>query len=354
MDDITIKTLGWDRYTAKFSEFKEKEESEFARVIVENKTNYVLFSNFGELQGIARGKMLQDASGLPKVGDWVKIQKLQAEDKAVIEQVLPRLTAISRASSLEKNEQLIAANVDVIFIVQGLDGNFNLRRLERYVATARESGCKPVVVLNKADVAENIEGQIQEINKELPDVPVFLVSASTGQGMEELKKILEPQLTVAFMGSSGVGKSSLINSLAGEDILKTAEVRVADGKGKHTTTRRQLVVLPNGSLLIDTPGMREMGLWATEEAVSSTFEDIETLATECEFTDCDHKKSSGCALLLAIKTGTLTLPRYNSYMKLQAEASYIKAKQDPKEMIKRKNKWKKIKRDYKQVLRNEY
>ena len=354
---MNIIDLGWGQYTEEFPQYKKQNKETVARVAAENKTNYVLFSNFGELEGLVRGSFLNNAtenSEFPKVGDWVEIQKLQGEDKAVIKSILPRKTTISRAAALKKTQQVIATNVDIIFIIQALDSNFNLRRLERYVVTAKESGCQAVIILNKTDL-EDSGKKAEEVRKALPGLLVFSLSAKTGAGMQVIEYLLEPGKTVVFMGSSGVGKTTLINYLTGASNLKAGELGQG-GKGKHTTTRRELVLLPDGAILIDTPGMRELGLWVSDEAVDESFLDIQELSKKCEFGNCDHIKSSGCAVLKALSEGVLGQARYESYLKLFSEADVIrpKTKETPKEMMKRKSKYKKMQKNYNRDLWKEY
>jgi ribosome biogenesis GTPase len=320
---MNINEYGWPSYFKKLEENHSGyaiEEQTLARVGIENRSSFLLYSSFGEIQGILRGKFLSSVheSDLPKVGDWVAIQKLPNEDKAIVESVLPRNSKLSRG--LENNqEQIIATNIDRIFIVQALDNDFNLRRLERYIITAKSSGCDYSIVLNKVDLDDNPQEKIDEIKKIAPEILIFAISAKKSLGMAELSKIIEPGSTVVFIGSSGVGKSTIINNLIGSDQLATQEVRLDDSKGKHTTTKRELILLANGSLLIDTPGIRELELSATEQTVKDSFEDIKELGLGCEYRDCDHDKSDGCAVKKALAAGTLERKRYESFLKLQDE-----------------------------------
>jgi ribosome biogenesis GTPase len=226
-------------------------------------------------------------------------------------------------------EQVVAANVDVVLLVAGLDGDFNPRRLERYLVLAHDSGARPVIVLSKADLAEDLAGAIEAARSVGgPDVPVHAVSAPRDEGYDALAEYLEPGRTVALLGSSGVGKSTIVNRLAGEELQRTQEVRATDGRGRHTTTHRQLILLPAGGLLMDTPGMRELQLWDVDEGVEETFADVEELAASCRFPNCEHDSEPGCAVRAAIAEGRLTSERLASYQKLVRELQVLTARQD--------------------------
>jgi ribosome biogenesis GTPase / thiamine phosphate phosphatase len=352
-----INDLGWKKYITRFPEHSDLKEDAVARVAVENKTNYVLYSSYGELEGVVRGNLLNTATknaDFPKVGDWVKIQKLQGENKAVIETILPRATTIARPDKDTRDLQVIASNVDTMFIVQSLDNDFSLRRTERYLVLARESGTNPVVILSKADLATNVESKIMEVKRLNPELPVYAINATTAQNMDEVTSHLKPGETVVFLGSSGVGKSTLANTLLGYDAQGTGQVRESDSKGRHTTTKRELFILPGGSILIDTPGMRELGISATEETVEKSFTDLETLSRECKYNDCDHIKSEGCKILEGLQAGTIDRKRYESFLKLFKETTFQKAKEDPKEIIKRKQAYKKRQKEYVKIVRQKY
>ncbi|MDD5464047.1 MAG: ribosome small subunit-dependent GTPase A [Candidatus Moranbacteria bacterium] len=327
---MNLKTLGWDLYKQFLPENIDKEN--IARVAVENRGSYLLYAESGELEGIIQGKFMRSAESeadYPKVGDWVLIEKLQGEDKAVIKSVLPRKTKISRKRAGEDvAEQIIAANVDIVFIVQGLDGDFNISRLERYVAMSKEGGCEPVVILNKADLIADAQAKLEEVSQKISGVRIFPVSAQNGQGVEDVRKIVQEGLSVVFVGSSGVGKSTLVNALLGMDLQKTQEVRLDDSRGRHTTTKREILLLPSGGVLIDTPGMRELGLWASQEALGETFDDIKIFAQHCKFNDCNHTQSAGCAVLKALQEGKIDRQRYDSFIKLSGSLDHFKAKKE--------------------------
>ncbi|WP_020528554.1 ribosome small subunit-dependent GTPase A [Flexithrix dorotheae] len=341
MDTYSLNNLGWNNFFQQQIN-EENKGFEIARVAIQNKNNYILFSPNGELQGELSGKIqftADDPSDLPKVGDWVLIIPFDGEKKAIIHEVLERKTKFSRKlPGSTTTEQIIATNLDLIFLVQGLDHNFNPRRLERYLMLARESGAEPVVILSKADLCENVEEKLKIIGKVAPNTKVFAVSVVSEKGLEEVKNLVHPGKTIAFTGSSGVGKSTLINWIAGEEIMETQEVREDDSRGRHTTTRREMILLENGGILIDTPGMRELQLWNAEEGFEQTFAEIEDLAAACKFQDCTHTVEKGCAVLAALEKGEMDVARYNSFLKLQREMDYLNASQDKKVYLERKRK----------------
>ena len=286
----------------------------------------------GELDAEVSGKFrhrAQGPAGFPAVGDWVAV-RLVAGGPALIESLLPRRSAFTRKAAGEAVEaQVVAANVDKVFLVSGLDGDFNVRRIERYLTTAWSSGAEPVIVLNKADLRPDIPNVIAEACGVAPGVPVVAVQALAEKGLEGLTPYLLPGKTVAFLGSSGVGKSTMINRLLGEERFRTASMSDAgEGRGRHTTTARELVRLPDGALLIDTPGMRELGLWADDEGLDRTFDEIDALAAECKFPDCGHEREPGCAVRAAVEAGTIDERRWESYLKLRRELRFLELKKD--------------------------
>jgi ribosome biogenesis GTPase len=268
--------------------------------------------------------------GSPAVGDWVAVRPpASPTEPGLIRAILPRRSKFSRkAAGSRTDEQVVAANVDTVFLMTGLDGDFNPRRIERYLAAGWESGAEPVLVLSKADLSEDLAERVQEVETIALGAPVFAVSSRTGQGMEALAPYLRPGRTVSVLGSSGVGKSTLINFLLGRDVQKTGGVRASDDRGRHTTTHRALFVTPSGALLLDTPGMRELQLWEADEGLGATFADIEDLAEGCRFNDCAHEGTPGCAVEAAVVEGALAPGRLESYRKLQRELRQIRAKQD--------------------------
>ena len=277
---------------------------------------------------------------LPAVGDWVAYRPGAQSDGAVVEAVLPRRTAfVRKTAGFEAVEQVVAANVDVVFCVTSLVDDLNPRRLERYLTLAWESGAEPVVVLTKADLCENVEAAVAQVSAASTfGVPVHVVSAVTGEGIDELSAHLAGGRTATLVGSSGVGKSTLVNRLAGSERLATAAVR-ADGRGRHTTTHRELVVLAAGGCLIDTPGMRELVLWDAEEGLDRAFEDVDDLARECRFSDCEHRTEPGCAVRAAIATGALDAARLESFRHLQRELRYLEIRHDARARSEERKRW---------------
>ena len=261
----------------------------------------------------------------------------------MIHGLVPRAGAFTRKVAGETTEeQVIAANVDVAFLVAGLDHDFNPRRLERYVVAVWESGATPVLVLNKADLGERVEERQAEAAAAAPGVAVVALSARERTGLETLGAWLEPGCTVALLGSSGAGKSTLVNALLGEDRQATGEVREDDSRGRHTTTRRELIVLPGGALLIDTPGLRELQLWSGEESLAGAFPDVEALAASCRFRDCRHAGEPGCAVRAAVESGALEEARFESWVKLQRELRWLDARQDQRARAEQEARWKAI------------
>ncbi|EKD58370.1 MAG: hypothetical protein ACD_56C00143G0001 [uncultured bacterium] len=332
---MDLKTLGWDRYSRSQKNIENLSSKNLARVAVENRGSYLLYSEYGELEGIIQGKFMRNAkdeTDYPKVGDWLEIEKLSGENKAVIKSILPRRTKISRKRAGEDvAEQIIATNVDIAFIVQGLDGDFNISRLERYIAMAKEGGCQPIILLNKCDLNDGTQ-KLVEAKKILGDIEIFLISAMTQEGVEDVKKIIADGISVVFVGSSGAGKSTLVNAILGSEKQKTAEIRSDDSRGRHTTTKRELIVLPQGGILIDTPGMRELGLWVSEEALGETFQDIEVFSKLCKFSDCNHVSDKGCAVIQALQDGKISQQRYETFSKLRNTLDPMKAKKDANDL----------------------
>lgn len=353
---MDLSDIGWDHYVKKVNFNSELEGFGVGRVIIENKTNYTVYTNNGELEGIIRGKQLQSKNlqDLPKVGDWVVFTQLPEKNKVVIERVLPRFSTISRKAADVQEEQVMAANIDLVFIVQGLDNNFNIRTLERYLVLVRKSGVEPIIILNKSDLNPEYNKLLEEVKSKSNGAKVFALSTKTGEGLEFIRKSIEIGHTVMFIGSSGVGKSSIVNSLLGYDSQKTSDVRDLDSKGRHTTTRRELKILPLGGLIIDTPGMRELGIWGEDQIDGVTFSEVDALAKDCRFSDCDHKKSKGCAILNAVKQGALEQGRYMSYLKLHNTSEFIESKDDKRIQLKRKRAEKNIHKQLYKRLSEKY
>ncbi|HYE22366.1 MAG TPA: ribosome small subunit-dependent GTPase A [Verrucomicrobiae bacterium] len=347
-----LNKYGWQAY---FSSVKPEvpDRFEVGRIGIENKTNYLIYGRFGEMSAFLRGNMIK-SKNFPKVGDWILFTKLPNENRGVIEKILPRKTKLGRKDAEQNTEQIMAANVDLLFIVQSLGHDFNLSRLERYLVLAKSSDTKPVVVLNKIDLKEDYSHELEQVKQLASGLPVFAMSAKTGEGIEQIKEIIEPGLTMAFVGSSGVGKSSLINAILGIDLQKTAEVRIVDGRGKHTTTKREMIVLPQGGILIDTPGMRELGALPDLASLNETFEDLEQLANQCKFRNCDHQKSEGCAIQAALEDRTLDRKRYLNFLKLKREQGFLESKEDSKKSRARKVKEKRLHKKLKKIIKAKY
>jgi ribosome biogenesis GTPase len=322
-----------------------------ARVIEEQRTNYTIGDDGVELLAAVRGSFF-DEGQFPKVGDEVSYSVV-ADGKAVIEAVLPRRSSIVRKAVDGTGEQVIVANVDVVFIVMGLDDDFNMSRLERYLLLARQSDVLPVVVLNKADVVEGGADALAEFVRQAEAVagavPVHAVSALTGTGLDALRVYFMPDTTAVLLGSSGAGKSTITNWLLRADVQTVQAVREDDSHGRHTTTSRQLFTLPTGGYLIDTPGMRELGVYSTEESEADTFSILDELALQCRFSNCDHEKSDGCAIMAAIDAGAVESRQLQNYLKLQRERAHEASKHDEVISYEQRQKQKRLHQQYKRV-----
>lgn len=318
------------------------------RVLLEYNHLYRVYTEQGELLSDIAGKLRHEAAGradLPVVGDWVVVEPRSGEGKATIQAVLPRKSKfVRKAAGSRTEEQIVGANIDTVFLVTSLNQDFNLRRIERYLIVALEGGARPVIVLSKADLSDEIEERIAEIQSVAGEVPVHAISTVSEGGLVELMPYFRDGETVALLGSSGVGKSTLINRLIGRDVQKVKEIREHDGRGQHTTTHRELILLPQGGLVLDTPGMRELHLWDGEESLHVAFDDIEELARNCYFSDCQHRDEPRCAIREALADGTIDAARYQSYEKLHKELKHVARKQDVNAQITEKKRWKKLTR----------
>lgn len=360
---MNIEQLGWNEFFDRHFERFRIEGFTPARITTEHRQFYLVYCEHGELTASVSGRMLHQAQSraeLPTVGDWVAVSFRPDERKATIHALLTRKSSFSRKAVQaggpkygdgRTEEQVLAANMDVVFLVSGLDGDFNPRRIERYLTAAWDSGANPIIVLNKADVCPDLAGYVQEVETLNPGVPVHPTSAVNSNGLETLRQYVPWGSTAAFLGSSGVGKSTIINKLIGEERLDTGGVRLDDSRGRHTTTRRELILLPEGGLLIDTPGMREIQMWGDESGIAATFSDIQQLVMQCRFSDCKHETEPGCMVRTALDEGSLDSKRYESYLKLQKEQLHLARKQDKAQVRREEREWDKKIRQHHQDLK---
>jgi ribosome biogenesis GTPase len=328
----TLAELGWTARQHALFEPHRTDGLLAGRVAVAYGPTFRIYLEGAETLADVPGRMRHEARSrrdLPAVGDWVAIRRGSRHERATIQHILPRTSLFSRkVAGRETSEQILAANVDIAFLVAGLDRDFNVRRLERYLAMTWESGARPVIVLNKADLVSDLEARRREVTAIAGGVPVHAISSKFGRGLEDLSPYLQPGTTVALLGSSGVGKSTLINCLLGHERQATRAVRAKDSRGRHTTTYRELVALAGGALLIDTPGMRELQLWSADEGVQETFDDIARLSADCHFRDCRHEAEPRCAVKDAVNAGHLAPDRLANYLKIQHELQHLATRQD--------------------------
>ena len=328
---MNLIELGWNEYFAALFEPYRLEGLAPSRVVAQHRDRCAASGEMGDLLVEVSGRFRHqttDASGYPTIGDWVALEPF-ARDRGVIHAVLERRSAfIRKAAGPATEAQVVAANVDTVFIVTGLDGNFNIRRIERYLTAAWNSGASPVIVLNKCDLRGDLAEVIADVEAIALGTPVTAVSARDGSNVDSLRRHVGPGKTAALIGSSGAGKTTLINRLLGRDRLPAGPVRESDSRGRHTTSRRELIALPDGALLIDTPGMRELQLWADEDSLARAFDDVEEIAARCRFVDCRHESEPGCAVREALANGRLDQRRLESYLKQRREVRHLELKRD--------------------------
>ena len=353
---IDLAELGWGEPFASAFEPHAALGRERGRVVAEDRGLYLVATAGGEIRAAVTGRFRFDAAGnpaaFPAVGDWVALDV--REDGGTIQALLPRRTAFSRmAPGEETYTQVLGANVDLVFIVTSLNRDFNVRRLERYLAAAWESGARPIVVLSKADLAEDLDGCRLEAEAAAPGVPILVVSAVDGTGLDDVRAHLAPSRTVAVVGSSGVGKSTLINALAGQDIQAVSEVRLDDGRGRHTTSRRHLINLGLAGLILDTPGMRELAL-LDDMGLATSFADVDAVAATCRFSDCAHRTEPGCAVRTAIESGALTEERFEAFGKLGREAAAAERRVNALARIEERRRWKIIHKSVREHMKQRY
>jgi len=349
-----LESLGWnDRLSSAYEPFEDG-DSVAGRVSVQHRGAYDVLTEHGELRCEVVRRLVHEAAGpadLPVVGDWVVVTPGVEEGTGTITAVLPRFTKFSRKTAWQATEeQVLAANIDVAFLVASMNEDLNLRRLERYLILAWESGARPVILLTKSDLHPGPEIAVAEVESIAGGVPVHAISSVTGAGIDEMTSYLQPGVTAVLLGSSGVGKSTIVNTLLGEELLATQGLR-NDGKGRHTTIRRELIQLPGGGLIIDTPGIREVQLWIADEGIDEAFDDITSLFAKCRFSDCAHDREPGCAVHAAIADGTLSAERWDSYLKLQGELAHLERKLDKRVAAEERKKWKRIGQEGRERMR---
>lgn len=337
---MNFNKLGLNRFN-----YNIEDKNKLARVSAQYRDLYKIITTEGEIMAALSGNSYFKSSkdNFPVVGDWVIYNRYNKDSNGLIKKVLTRKSQISRNQAGKKeSEQIIAANIDLVFIVTSLNQDFNPRRLERYMTIAWDSGAKPVIILNKSDLCENIGYYKDEINNIAFKTEFIVTSCVNKEGIEEISKILNPDKTAVLVGSSGVGKSSIINLLLEEKRQDIKDIRVDDARGRHTTTNRELFLVPSGGVIIDTPGMREIQLWVDENSLDNVFSEIDQLAVDCKFNDCTHTHEPGCAVKNAIKEGKLSEGRLNNYFKMKKEIEYQKLKEKYNAKKANKIKWQKL------------
>ncbi len=349
---MQLSSLGWNPAFAAAFAAHASAGLVAGRVIQQFNHLYTVATEAGELHAQLSGRLRYEAAPnqLPVTGDWVALRIPPNQDSAQIVAVLPRATRFSRrAAGKGDREQVIAANLDFAFLVSGLDNDFSPRRIERYLAAAWDSGATPVVVLNKLDLCDDPASRIRAVEQVAVGAAIHAVSALRGDGLDQLARYCLAGQTIALLGSSGVGKSTLINRLLGSAI-QTTQPTLADGRGRHTTTRRELLFCAQGGMVIDTPGMRELQLWDDDEGLQMTFDEIETLARNCRYRDCKHQGEPGCAVLEAVNAGELSAERLSSLHKLQRELAFLDRRDDPEGNLAEKRRWKNIHKSVKRFM----
>ncbi|WP_044639868.1 ribosome small subunit-dependent GTPase A [Risungbinella massiliensis] len=343
-----LEQYGFGDRENKWLQVCENVGMKLGRVVLEHKRLYRVMTEMGELIGAVSGKFRYETMQtvqFPSVGDWVRVS-ISEDHKVTIHEVFPRFSQFTRKSVDSYQEDALVTNVDTVWIVQALNQDFNVRRLERYLVMAWESCAHPVVILNKCDLCTDIEQKVQEAESVAVGVPIHVISAEQEIGLNVLQSYLGSGQTVGILGSSGAGKSTLTNKMAGREVQLTQAIRDDDGKGRHTTTERHLISVPAGGCLVDTPGMRSLQLWSASTGLSDTYEDILELAKSCKFSNCQHKEEPDCAIQEALEEGILPTERFQSYLKLQRELAHLERKVDKQAAHEAQQKWKKINKMY--------
>lgn len=354
----TLETLGFSHYISR-TKHTTPTSTSVARITAEYGTRYTVYTKDGQQDAIAPKTLITGAHAedRPKVGDWVTLEAIPGDTKLRLTSVLPRFSQLSRKKVGKRLEpQIIATNVDIVYIVESLSSSFDPNRIERFLVVPETAQVQAALILTKADAVSETERNtfVESAKTRFPTLPILITSTKTGLGIESIAEHLPAGETAVLIGPSGVGKSSLINFLAKNNILATKEVRAEDQRGRHTTTVRQLIVLPGGGIIIDTPGMRELQLWGDDTtSLDAAFGDIELLALECKFSDCDHKLSQGCAIVAAIRTGTIAQERYASFLKLKSELANHAHKIDYEAKLSKNKREKKNSRNARTIVRQE-
>ncbi len=338
MEIVQLENLGFDSWFEKGSDLDDSDGFDLARVIAVHKESSTVTNGAWQTRAEVTGKIMFSAESpldYPTVGDWVRVQFFGEDSTAIIHEILPRKSILKRKTAGKQVEfQAIASNIDTAFIVQSLDDDFSIRRMERYLVMARDGNINPVILLSKSDLIgdSELEAKLAEINDSIAGVDVLAFSSEENSGLDEIKRLLAQGKTFCLLGSSGVGKTTLLNKLLGEERFETQEVRDKDSKGRHTTTHRQLIIIDSGAMIIDTPGMRELGNIGAESGIESVFDDIAELELQCKFNDCSHTQEVGCAILEAVENGAISGERFDSFTKLRNETAHnersLKEKRD--------------------------
>lgn len=349
---MNLSDLGWNEKLAQaYAPFKDTHTFP-ARVVKHHRDRYEVLGPRDSQDAVVSGSLRHsatDRADFPAVGDWVVASKEGDHGQTVITALLPRAGVFSRkVAGVTTEQQILAANVDVAFLVTGLDGNFNVRRIERYLALAWDSGAVPVILLNKRDLCPDYEARVEEVASVALGVDIVCLAAAANDGLDHVAAYMRPGQTAVLLGSSGVGKSTIANALLGTEHQRVSDVRDYDSKGRHTTTDRELIILPEGGMIIDTPGLREIQLWLEEDSLERTFGDIENVASNCRFRDCTHQHEPGCAVHAALESGDLDAGRFEAWRRMQRELKYLHRRQDIRARQEEQDKWKKITKSMRQ------